>query len=118
MTISNNFILNEMTTMNYDKFFDNEIGDFILQCLSSASDSDDTLIVQDFNDQQIDFVSGFDQVPTQLLTSSVPVKCLSSMLGNSTIMTSFSNWPMCQSSRNGSSSCEDSSSGRKKVERR
>ena len=116
MTIPTN-INDNYLTMNYDELFDEDIGDFISECLSPTSDSDDTP-VNSYKEQPNTVADGIEPFPPQLVTSSVPIQSLTSRLSDVAIVSPTSNWPMYDSSRNGSSSCEDSSSGGKKVERR
>jgi hypothetical protein len=91
--------------------FDDEIGEFIEECLST-SDSDDTPI--DNYIEQPNAFSAFEQV--QLITSSV--SSMAPVLANTTVVSPASIWPMCESSRGGSSSGDESVTGEKKVERR
>jgi hypothetical protein len=93
--------------------FDDEIGEFIEECLST-SDSDDTPI--DNYIEQPNAFSAFEQVPPQLITSSV--SSMAPVLANTTVVSPASIWPMCDSSRGGSSSGDESVTGEKKVERR
>ncbi len=118
MTIPNNIIQdNEITTMNYNDIFDDDICDFISECLSSTSDSDDTP-VNDFIYQPNSFVTAFEQLSPQLITSVVHVPSLSSRLSNAHVASPCSTSSMCDYSRNENSSCEESVTGEKKVERR
>jgi len=90
--------------------FDDEIGEFIEECLST-SDSDYTPI--DNYIEQPNAFSAFEQVPPQLITST-----MTPVLANTTVVSPASIWPMCDSSRGGSSSGDESVTGEKKVERR